>query len=235
LCNYRDFGLRNPVAVIPNGISGEWIDAAANPDTFKDRIGIPRDSRVMLFLSRITPKKGLPMLIEAAASLRSELCHWTVVIAGIDEFDHEREVRSMIKRLDLDKFFVFAGRVLGQDKRDAYAAADLFVLPSHSEGAPLVILEALGAGVPVLTTTASPWEEIKSYGCGWRVEPSTDAIGSALADALRRTPTELRGLGDVARNLVRECYTWQAIAPRTLELYDWLLGQAPAPQFVHGG
>lgn len=233
-CNYRDFGLRNPVAIIPNGISEEWIDAPANPEAFRDRIGIPRDSKVMLFLSRITPKKGLPMLIEAVAKLRAELCGWIVVIAGIDEFDHEREVRSLIERQGLAGRFVFAGPLYGQDKRDAYSAADLFVLPSHSEGAPVVILEALGAGVPVLTTTASPWEEIQS-GCGWRADPSVDSIGSALADVLRRTSEELVGLGEAGRKLVRGRYTWQAIAPRTLELYDWLLGHGSRPQFVHEG
>jgi glycosyltransferase involved in cell wall biosynthesis len=62
-----------------------------------------------------------------------------------------------------------------------------------------------------------------------------DAIGIALADALRRTQAELRGLGEAGRNLVRERYTWQAIAPRTLELYDWLLGQGSRPQFVYEG
>lgn len=234
-CNYRDFGLRNPVAVIPNGISEEWIEAAADPEAFKNRIGIPRDSRVMLFLSRITPKKGLPMFIEAAANLRAELRDWTVIIAGMDEFDHEREVRSIVERLGLADRFVFAGPLFGQDKRNAYAAADLFVLPSHSEGAPVVVLEALGAGVPVLTTTASPWEEIQSSGCGWRVDPSVDSIGAALAEALRRTRAELVRLGEAGRKLARERYTWQAIAPRTLELYDWLLGKAPVPQFVHEG
>ena len=234
-CNYRDFGLRNPVAVIPNGISQEWIEAAADPEAFKNRLGISRDSKVMLFLSRITPKKGLPMLIEAAANLRAELRDWTVVIAGVDELDHEREVRSMIERLGLADRFVFAGPVYGQDKRDAYSAADLFVLPSHSEGAPVVVLEALGAGVPVLTTTASPWEEIQSAGCGWRVDPSMDSIGAALSDALRRTRAELRRLGEAGRNLMRQRYTWQVIAPRTLQLYDWLLGQAARPQFVYEG
>jgi glycosyltransferase involved in cell wall biosynthesis len=233
--NYREFGLRNPVAVIPNGISEEWIDAAANPEAFKNRFGIGRDCKVMLFLSRITPKKGLPMLIEAAANLRAELRDWVVVIAGIDEFDHEREVRSLVERLRLADHFIFAGPLFGQDKRNAYAAADLFVLPSHSEGAPMVVLEALGAGVPVLTTNASPWEEIERAGCGWRVDPSMDSIGSALADALRRTPAELLGLGEAGRNLMRKRYTWQAIAPRTLELYDWLLGQGPKPQFVFEG
>jgi glycosyltransferase involved in cell wall biosynthesis len=231
--NYRDFGLRNPVAVIPNGISEEWIDAAADPEGFKDRFGISRDSKMMLFLSRITPIKGLPMLVEAAASLHAELRGWTVVIAGMDELDHEREVRSLVDRMDLADRFLFTGPLFGQDKRDAYAAADLFVLPSHSEAAPVAVLEALGAGVPVLTTTASPWEEIQSSGCGWRVDPSADAISTALEDALRRTPEVLAKQGAAGRNLVRERYTWQGIAPRTLELYDWLLGKQSRPQFVY--
>ena len=231
--NYRDFGLRNPVAVIPNGISEEWIEAAADAEAFKDRIGISRDTKVMLFLSRITPKKGLPMFIEAAANLRVALRDWTVVIAGIDEFDHEREVRSLIERLGLADRFLFVGPLFGQDKRNAYAAADLFVLPSHSEGAPVVVLEALGAGVPVLTTTAAPWGEIQSAGCDWRVAPTMDSIGAALADAITRTRAQLRGLGQAGRNLMREHYTWQVIAPRTLELYDWLLGQGSRPQFVY--
>jgi len=232
LANYREFGLRNPVAIIPNGISESWLDARSDPAAFRRRFALLAESRILLYVSRITPKKGLPMLIEALHRVRDLPGLWCLVIAGVDQFEHESEVRSLVERLGLNRWVVFAGPIFGQEKRDAFAAADIFVLPSHSEGAPLVILEALGAGVPVLTTKASPWRQLVTRDCGWWTETSADAIEAALRDALSRPSRELVEMGRRGRELVRGEYTWTKMADRTIELYEWLLGQRSQPSFV---
>jgi glycosyltransferase involved in cell wall biosynthesis len=232
LRNYREFGLRNPVAIIPNGISASWLDARPDPTAFRRKIALPAESRILLYVSRITPKKGLPMLIEALHRVRDLLDQWCLVIAGVDEFEHESEVRSLVARLGLNPWVIFAGPIFGKEKRDAFAAADLFVLPSHSEGAPLVILEALGAGVPVLTTKASPWSQLVTHGCGWWTETSVDAIETALRDALSKPSQELIVMGRLGRMLVQSEYTWTKVTDQTIELYEWLLGRRPKPAFV---
>ncbi|MEN6479125.1 MAG: glycosyltransferase [Anaerolineales bacterium] len=230
--SFRAFDLHNPVAVIPNGISDSWLTSEGYQDSFRQRIGLNQEARVLLFLGRITPKKGLPFFLRAFESLYLCFPDWHVAIAGVDEFGHEAEVRSVAEQLGLESRIHFVGPLYDQDKRDAFAAAELFVLPSYSEGAPIVILEALGAGVPVLTTNASPWEELATHDCGWCTEISEDAIAQALGDALAKSPETLRQMGQHGQSLVAMNYTWSKIAEKTIMLYSWLLGQAEQPEFV---
>lgn len=231
---FRVYGLRNPIAVIPNAISENWLASTGDAIRFRNKFGLAPETRVMFFLSRITPKKGLPMFLQAMASLQQHLGNWKLVIAGVNEFGHQAEVEALVGQLGLQPCVRFIGPLYGQDKRDAFATAELFVLPSHSEGAPVVILEALGAGVSVLTTKASPWEELITHQCGWWTEISQDAIADALRDALQQSPATLRAMGERGRALIRARYTWTSIAQMTIELYAWLLGRANRPDFVVG-
>lgn len=229
---FKAFGLRNPIAVIPNGISEDWLASTGDASRFRDKFGLDAETRVILFLGRITPIKNLPMLLQAMASLRQHLGNWKLVIAGVNEFGHQPEVEALVEQLALQPYVRFVGPLYGQDKRDAFAAAEVFVLPSHSEGAPVVILEALGVGVPVLTTQASPWEELVTHQCGWWTAISQDAIADALRDALLQPPPALRAMGARGKDLIRARYTWASIARSTIELYQWLLGRANLPRFV---
>lgn len=229
---FRAYGLQNPIAIIPNGISEEWLDGKGDVCAFRRRFGLPDETRLLFFLGRITPKKGLPMLIRAMSALKSDLENWKLIIAGVNEFGHQPEVETLVKQFSLDTYVQFIGPLYGQDKRDAFAASDLFVLPSHSEGAPVVVLEALGSGVPVLTTQASPWQELASHRCGWWTEISELAIREALREALHTPGEELRQMGQRGKALIAEKYTLTKIAEQTVLLYEWLLRRGDKPEFV---
>jgi len=229
---FRDFGLKNHVAVIPNGISHSWLESEGDPVAFRRRFDIKPEKRILLFLSRITPIKGLPLLIEALTEIRNELTDWVLVLAGSDEFNHMRDIQGAVIKHKLEKHVVFTGLLVDQVKRDAYAAADLFVLPTKREAAPVVVLEALGAGVPVLTTKGSPWENLLTYRCGWWTDVASEAIAQALKDAVNRTPAELRSMGERGKELVADKYTWSESAQMTIMLYEWLLNLRGIPEFV---
>lgn len=230
--DFRAFGLCGSVGIIPNGVPEGWMSQRHDPARFRLQHGLPDSIRIMLFLGRITPKKGLPMLLRAMYRNREQLTDWKLVIAGVDEFDHKREVQAMVQTLELQSYVQFIGPQFDQDKRDAFSAADIFVLPSHSEGAPVVILEALGAAIPVLTTKGCPWEELIRHQCGWWTEVSEDAISAALQDVLQQLPSALRMMGQRGKNLVSEKYTWSHITRDTLTLYDWLLDGGEKPAFM---
>jgi glycosyltransferase involved in cell wall biosynthesis len=232
IADCRDFGLKNPIAVIPNGISAAWLESTGDARIFRARYGIPADRRVLLFLSRITPKKGLPMLLDAVYEKRKQFADWHLVIAGSDEFGHQAEVQAHINQKKLERNVSFVGSLHGQLKRDAFAAADFFVLPSYSEGAPIVILEALGASVPVLATKASPWQELEEFNCGWLVDISTEAIAEALQDAMSCAPDELQRMGNRGKELVASRYNWTKSAQMSIELYKWLSKSGERPDFV---
>lgn len=232
VADIETFGLRNPIALIPNGISQTWLDSTGDGSRFRSKFGLPHDRRVLLFMSRIAPKKGLPMLLQAWSRLSPAHPEWMLVVVGGDEDGHKAEVEALASQLGLLQHVRFVDPILGQDKRDAFAAADLFILPSHSEGFPMVVLDALGAGVPAIVTRASAWEDLETHGCGWWVDISATAIVEALEDALGHSPESLSTRGAAGRKLVELKYHWRALSSHTLDLYDWLCHRGTKPPFV---
>jgi glycosyltransferase involved in cell wall biosynthesis len=230
--NIRDYGLRNPVAIIPNGISDVWLASSGDASRFRIKYSISSGKRVLLFLSRIHPKKGVPLLFEAMSSARSQLNDWHLVIAGPDERGHRAELEALSYRLGIEDMIQFVGPLFDEEKRDAFAVADVFVLPTLSEGSPISVLEALGAGVPVLTTYGTPWQELQTFRCGWWVEISVAAIQKALLEAAQNPRGELAAMGLRGQALVAEKYTWPRVAEKSLALYQWLLGRGEQPDFV---
>ena len=217
----RALGMTQPIAVVPNGVE--------IPDTLPNNP--PTDGKRALFLSRIHPKKGLPMLLDAWADLRPE--GWTLELVGPSENGHREELEAQASELGLDGEVIFSGPVPDADKWHKYAAADLFVLPTHSENFGIVVAEALAAEVPVLTTTGTPWQELEDNDCGWWVAPEPDAIHDALATALRQADTERSEMGARGRELVTSTYTWQAVGERMKKVYEWMVeSNGPHPSFI---
>lgn len=230
--NFRMRGLRNPIASIPNGISSEWLSSIGDAERFRQQYAIPPGRRLLLFLSRLHPIKGLPLLFEALASMHQSIGDWCLVVAGPDEVGHRRELELLSERLQIGDCVQFVGPLSGVDKRDAFAAADLFVLPTHTENFGIVVVEALGAGVPVLTTHGAPWQELQTNRCGWWVDVSARAIQGALQNAVQQSKGELAAMGQRGKILVSQKYTWEQAAWKSFQLYDWLLQRGKRPDFV---
>jgi glycosyltransferase involved in cell wall biosynthesis len=186
----------------------------------------------MLFLSRVSPGKGLLMLLDALDQSRREFEDWCLVIAGADEFDHRNEVERAIREKGFGNSVMLVGALFDQVKRDAFAAAELFVLPSFNEAGPIVVLEALGAQLPVITTKASPWPELQQRSCGWWTDMTVEALTSALKDAFSRSSSALHAMGLRGKAFVRAEHTWTKAARMNMELYGWLLGEREQPSFV---
>lgn len=174
--------------------------------------------RTALFLGRLYPVKGLPNLIEAWSRVRPE--GWQLRIVGPDEAGHRGELERLVSRLALQDAIVFTGPLTGSAKDQAYAQAELFVAPSHTENFGMAIGEALAAGLPVLTTTGTPWESITKASCGWYVEPTVEAITSALDDATRKTSAQLRAMGESGQQLIQSRFNWDSVTSQFIDLYN---------------
>jgi glycosyltransferase involved in cell wall biosynthesis len=230
--SFREYGLKRPVAIIPNGVADDVLQNHGDAVDFRKRFGIAEGERLALFLARISPVKGLPLLIDALKQVESAFAGWRLVIAGADEFGHLAEVRAKIRDLDLAGSVLFTGPLYKKDKWDAFAAAELFVLPSTRDAGPLVIPEALGSGLPVLTTKGTPWKDLETFECGWWPDVDVDAVADALRRALSASPETLKAMGRRSRELVARKYTWSKVAELTIRLYDWLQGNGERPGFV---
>ena len=218
--NLRALRMTQPAAVVPNGVE----IPESLPDTSET------DEKRALFLSRIHPKKGLPMLLEAWDQLRPE--RWTLELVGPSENEHRAELEAQARDLGLGDSVVFSGPVDDADKWQKYATADLFVLPTYSENFGIVVAEALAAGVPVLTTTGAPWSIVEERDCGWWVKPQKGDIATALADALRRSDEERRAMGKRGRRLVEERFSWQSVGQKMASAYRWVLEGEGRPDFI---
>lgn len=232
ISDFRNFGLKNPIAYIENGIQEKHLSLIGNADKFREKNAIPKDKRILLFLSRISPKKGLIMLVEAINSIRDDFADWQLIIAGIDELNHKKDIEDLVKQLNLEKSIKLIGPQFDQAKADAFAAAELFILPSYSEGSPMVILDSLAAGVPVITTKSSSWSDLTKYNCGWWTDISTPAIAIALREAVIMSATDLQQMGEQGKKLITLKYIWPQLAQKTIQLYNWLLGHGDKPDFV---
>lgn len=215
-------GLTNEIVTIPNG-----TDIPAEIDLQAKRTRSSK-KRKALFLSRIHPKKGLPMLLEAWAALRP--ADWALEIAGPDEGGHKAEVAALIETLDLTDDVSFLGALNEAETSDAYRAADLFVLPTHSENFGMVVTEALAHGLPVLTTKGAPWSELESERCGWWVPPTVEGIHMGLQQAFNATDDERLDMGLRGRDLVLRSYAWAPVAQQFLEAYDRVISTLAASQ-----
>lgn len=233
---FRDFGLRNPVAIIPNAASDRWLAMSGDGDRFRVARGLPRGVPMVLYMSRIHPGKNVQGLIDAMARVGEGMERWHLVVAGPTEprerAYHARVVQSVASH-GLDSRVHWVGELHGQDKRDAFAAASLFVLPTLSDNFAIAVVEALACGLPVITTQgALPWSLLQTHGCGWWVPATTSHITKALRQATRMTPERLRIMGRRGRSLVERQFRWNDVARQTTQLYRWLLGQEEQPDFV---
>lgn len=224
----RRLGFKQPIAVIPNGVELPERSAAFRVEQEKDLETKPK--KTALFLSRIHPKKGLPMLLDAWKAEAPN--DWNLVIAGNDDGGHVKNLLSQIKRLGLSDQVKFAGSLFGKAKEAAYANADLFILPSYSENFGIVVAEALSYNVPVLTTRGCPWAELERENCGWWVEPTPEGIQAGLRSALKTAPGDLLSMGESGRQLIEAKYQWSGIAVRMEIFYEWLLTGGQKPDFV---
>jgi glycosyltransferase involved in cell wall biosynthesis len=217
--DYHGIGLNNPVRVIPNGID---IPEAFSPRVFFEAFPHLADRRLVLFLGRIHPKKGIDLLCRAWARLEKSLPDAHLVIAGPDEDQTLAKLAALARELGIGSRVTFTGMLRGPVKWSALAAATLYVLPSHSEGFSVSILEALGSGLPALVSRNCHFPEISGEGCGWEIDPDEGQLADSLAHALTTEPGTLARMGEKGKRLVEDRYTWAAIGRRTADmLEDW--------------
>ena len=217
-----------PIAIIANGVTC--------PPLVPDRGR--RDAataRTMFFMSRIHPKKNLMGLVDAWATLaaRPEFAAWTLVIAGPDELNHSAELIARVDAQGLGGRVLVEGPVPEASKAAAFAAADVFVLPSFSENFGIVVAEALAHGVPAIVSNGAPWRSLATERCGWFTGTDSASLGAAMAEAMRLSPEQRRAMGARGHAHVLRDFSWDGIAVHTLAYYHWLLYGGDRPEFVN--
>jgi glycosyltransferase involved in cell wall biosynthesis len=223
LADLRRFRLRQPVAVIPNGVQVPELPPLEP---------VAGRAKRLLYLGRIHPIKGIANLLHAWHAVEADFAEWELVVAGTDGGDgYLKTMQQEAQTLGLQRVR-FPGPVYGTEKAQMYAGASLYVLPTQSENFGMTLAEALAHGVPVIVTTRAPWGEVAEKGCGWWIEFGVEPLVTSLRHALSLSDGELRQRGALGRRWMEEAYSWRNAAVMMERVYRWLIHGGAMPEFV---
>jgi glycosyltransferase involved in cell wall biosynthesis len=211
----RALNVSTRIEVIPNGAS---VELERSSRTALDA-AIPAlsERRYVLFLGRIHAKKGLDVLLEAISIYRSEDPDIRFVVAGPVDREYATDWQQLLERFGLSGSLVMPGAVSGALKAALFDYAELFLLPSRSEGLPVAVLEALAAGCPVVITKQCNLPEVAEASAGLVIDTDAAQIVTAMRSLLK-DEARRRAMSDRARALARKSFDWNVIAQRTLAL-----------------
>lgn len=175
----------------------------------------PLPERVAGFLGRMLPIKGVDLLIDAWAAVRP--AGWRLRLVGSDAEGHGMVLQHRIERHGLRESITIERQLPSDQITDFLASIALFILPSRSENFGLVVAEALAAGTPVLTTTATPWGGLLEQGAGWVVPPTVAGLTEGLREAAGMSPQHLSAMGECGRNWVETSLSWNSLSQQFIQ------------------
>lgn len=222
----RAIGVLAPIAIIPNGIEMDSFPESINHQHHKNK--------TILFLSRVNPIKGIEYLLDAWKEIPpAERKNWQIHIAGnSDPKDYIKELEDKAAGLGITDSVKFVGPITGADKIEKYQNCDLFVLPTLNENFGNVVAEAMMCELPVITTKNAPWKVLDDYKCGWWIDLSVENLVKAIREAIALNDEERWNLGIKGRLCIEENFASEAVAKKTMKVYEWVLGQGEKPDFV---
>jgi glycosyltransferase involved in cell wall biosynthesis len=217
------YGTNTPDLVIPLGVN---LPESLPPlGKMRQELNIAPATPIILFMSRIDPKKGLDLLIPALATLQAEKLEFHFVLAGTNpqDPDYETRIREQIGQSPLKSITTITGFVRGETKLGLLQDADIFVLPSYYENFGIAVAEAMATGTPVLISNrVHIWQEIESAAAGWVSSCAQKQLTQTLRQILQH-PAQWQEKGQNARKLVQNQYSWQAIAKTMIQAYEAIL------------
>jgi poly(glycerol-phosphate) alpha-glucosyltransferase len=224
----RAYGLKQPIAVIPNCINlPDESTHYSKSDTKKH----------LLYLGRLHKKKGVDLLLEAIASMKSEypeiLKDWLIDIVGWDHEGFLKYLLNLVSKYQLEQLITFHGGLFGNDKQCMYATADAYILPTHSEGMPMTVLEAWSYRLPVVMTPYCNIPEGFEHHAAIRIDNTIPSVKNGLLKLFSMTNKERMQIGLNGRQLVEKHFNWDVSAEKMKRLYEWILYKREKPEFVY--
>jgi len=208
--HYHDTRNRT-VSYIPNGVTL----AVGDDPGYLAQIGV-RPSRYVVFVGRLVPEKGVHYLLDAWNQIGSEM---KLVVVGDSSFTDEYATRLQKHASDR---VIFTGYLYGAQLATVFRNAGLFVLPSDLEGLPIVLLESLGYGTPVLASDIPPNVEVLGESGEYFPAGNATALANRLQDLLPHMD-DLKASALVMRQRILNEYDWERVTDQTEQLYESLL------------
>lgn len=209
----HDLFPNNRIEVIPNAIDLDDFACGSEGDGQRERL--------ILFIGRIEPKKGVDILLRAFAGAKIS-SDWRVTIVGpVWSEAYRMELDKIVAEGGLQERVTFAGPVFGEEKYHFLRKAWVMAVPSHSEVVGLVNLEAGAYRLPTITTHQTGLDDWE-LGGGMLIQPDVEEMRNALEKACSWSDEEREARGQSSRRLVEDRYSWKAVLPQWIALYESL-------------
>jgi glycosyltransferase involved in cell wall biosynthesis len=222
---FRKIGYDGPVTVVPNGVNPEDFSHLPNKEEAELRWPNIKGRRVILFLSRLSKEKGLDRFLPAFADIAKRNVYKDVllVLAGPDLDGYGKTVKNLINKHKLNKNVLLTGMITGRPKAELISRADIYALPSYSEGFSMSLLENMASGTPALITEGCNFPEFARSNAGLCMPCKREALKEGLIKLLDMPAGELKAMGRKGRQLVLSNYTWQVAARKMVTVYRCIL------------
>lgn len=211
---------KTPIAILPLGINLPIMTSSV------------KSSEIIkfLFLGRLVPIKGIENLIHAWKKLSLPNCQ--LVIAGFSEEGYDLYLKSLVLNYGIENSVSFYGPVFDLDKDKLFRGVDCYILPSLSEGIPTTVLEAWSYKLPVIMTPECNLNEGFVHNAAIKITSNPTDIANGIKLFLALSDVERKSMGEKGYMIVSNNYTWDTLALKYKQLYDWALGLCEKPDFV---
>lgn len=227
----QSLNLQTPLVISPNGIHYQDFETLTTSHIFYNHFPNIKNKKLILFLGRIDPKKGLDLLATAFGKIKPQFPNVHLVVAGPDNIGFLPTAQQYFADNHCLESVTFTGILTGPMKYSALAAADYYIAPSYSEGFSMSVLEGMAAGLPCIITTGCNFPEAANASAAHVVDIDADAIAHALVTCLKK-PDAAIAMGQRARQFIFQHYTWEQIANNLHDVYQKILDKQPFPQYA---
>jgi glycosyltransferase involved in cell wall biosynthesis len=214
------------VQLVPNGINWSDFYSPRSASYFYQFYPHLKSKKIIFFLGRIDPKKGLDLLASAFGFVYQQIPDVHLVIAGPDCVGFLPTAKQYFASAQCLEAVTFTGMLTGHLKYSALAAADIYVASSYSEGFSMSVLEGMASGIPCVITEGCNFPEAAEHQVAHVVEIKSSAIAEALILCLLN-PKEAKRMAARARQFVFENYTWDKVASKLIDIYKVMLSKDP--------
>jgi glycosyltransferase involved in cell wall biosynthesis len=213
----------NKITVISNAVDLDKFSPNISGEAVRKKYGLS-GKRVLLSVGRISPYKGLAETIKAVSMLDKRFCDVVFLIVGPKFGEaYYRNLLNLVNELNLKERVIFTGNISHSDLSQFYAATDIFLFPTRGEGNPLVLLEAMASGLPIISSNIPSILEILSQKEGLLINTRySQNIAEAIVKLLDAPEIRLK-LGENARKKAEKEFCWEAVCNRLISLLKSLI------------
>ncbi len=220
--NIYSFVDNKKVFLIPNGLDLEEFETLPDREVIERTHPELKGKRVILFLGRLHPVKGLDILAKAFGNILKERDNIQLLVAGPDNNAYKGQLVDMLGAEKALNNTIFTGMLVGKEKLAALSRADIFVLPSYSDVRGISTLEAMACSLPVVITKQCQFPEVEKVRAGKVVDADANQLSEALIELLDN-PELCKRMGERGKRLVMKKYTWDVVADKIITLYKKVL------------